>query len=169
MSDPKWITQREIARLHTKLIDQTGGSHGLRDSSLLESALARPRNLHAYGEQDIFQLAASYAEGLSRNHAFVDGNKRIGFSAADTFLFNNGQELLPRKDDGHVHMMETLAQGHMSREAAAQHFKDNCRAIEQEKSTAREEPPKKDWNKNPERPRTMKKAPTPRRDPDRSR
>ncbi len=130
MSNPKWITQSEIERLHTKLIDQTGGSHGLRDSSLLESALARSRNLYAYGEQDIFQLAASYAEGLARNHAFVDGNKRIGFSAADIFLFENGHELLPRKDDGHVHMMEMLAQGHISREKVAQHFKDNCRAIE---------------------------------------
>ena len=92
MREPKWLSQTEIERLHTKLIDRTGGSRGLRDASLLESALARPRHLHNYGEQDIFQLAASYAEALSRNHAFVDGNKRIGFSAADIFLFKNGYD-----------------------------------------------------------------------------
>jgi death-on-curing protein len=132
MGDPKWITQPEIERLHTKLIDQTGGSNGSRDSSLLDSALARPRNLNAYGEQDMFQLAASYAEGLARNHAFVDGNKRIGFSAADIFLFKNGLELLPSKDGEHVHMMENLAQGHINREDAAQHFKEHCRAIAQD-------------------------------------
>ena len=133
MSNPKWITTSQIERLHIKLIEQTGGSLGLRDSSLLDSALARPRDLYAYGEQDIFLLAASYAEGLSRNHPFVDGNKRIGFAAADIFLFMNGLELLPRLDDGHVHVMETLSQGHMSREEAAKHFKKNCRSIKRGK------------------------------------
>ncbi len=147
MSDPIWLNRETVEFIHQQSIELTGGSHGLRDANLLESALARPRNLHAYGEQDIFQLAASYAEGLSRNHAFVDGNKRVAFQAADTFLDKNGYELLPSKGDQHADMIEGLAQGHVSREAAAQHFKDNCRAIEQEKTTTRDEPPKKDWSK----------------------
>ena len=129
MDEPKWLSLSETKRLHVRLIDQTGGLHGLRDCGLLASALARPRNLHAYGEEDIFQLAASYAEALSRNHAFIDGNKRIGFLAADMFLFKNGHELLARNDDEHVHMMEKLAQGQISREQTAQYLKDNCRNI----------------------------------------
>lgn len=134
MDEPHWLTQSDIERLHIKLIEQTGGSDGLRDLGLLQSALARPRNLYAYGERDIFRLAASYAEGLSRNHPFVDGNKRIGFAAADIFLFKNGQELLPRADDAHVVLMEQLSQGHVSGEEAAQHFMENCQAFERDSS-----------------------------------
>ena len=62
------------------------GSHGIRDVALLESALARPQNQYVYGETDSFQLAASYAEAIACNHAFVDGNKRIAFSVAGDFL-----------------------------------------------------------------------------------
>jgi len=131
VNDPVWLNRQWIEFIHQQSIEFAGGSHGLRDSGLLDSALARPRNLHAYGENDIFQLAASYAEGLSRNHPFVDGNKRVAFQAADTFLDKNGYELLPSKGDQHADMIESLAQGHVSREQAAQHFKDSCRAIEQ--------------------------------------
>ena len=70
-----------------------GGAHGLRDAALLESALARPKNQHGYGEKDTFQLAASYAEGISRNHAFVDGNKRTAFYVAADFLEQHGYQL----------------------------------------------------------------------------
>lgn len=134
MDEPHWLTQSAIERFHTKLIEQTGGSHGLRDIGLLQSALARPRNLYAYGERDIFELAASYAEGLSRNHPFIDGNKRIGFAAADIFLFRNGQDVLARADDGHVLLIERLSQGHASREEAARHFRENSRSFERDGS-----------------------------------
>ena len=72
MSEPRWLSRADVEALHTMAIERDGGSHGLRDANLLESALARPQNLYAYGEQDRFQLAASYAEGIARNHAFVD-------------------------------------------------------------------------------------------------
>jgi len=133
MSDPKWLSRREVERIYNKIIDATGGSHGLRDAGLLESALARPQNLHAYGENDVFQLAAAYAEGLAGNHAFVDGNKRIAYQVADIFLYENGQEILPSKGEEHSDMIEKLAQSKISREDAAQYFKDNSRTIQHEK------------------------------------
>jgi len=125
MSDPKWLSRKEVERIYTKVIEATGGSYGLRDAGLLESALARPQNLHAYGENNVFQLAAAYAEGLARNHAFVDGNKRIAFQSAHFFLNKNGQALQPAKGDEHADMIENLAQGNISREKAAQYLKDN--------------------------------------------
>lgn len=130
MSEPKWLSRREVERLHTKVIDIAGGSHGLRDAGLLESALARPQNLFSYGEDDVFQLAASYAEGIARNHAFVDGNKRTAFQSAHFFLARNGQALQPAKGDEHANMMESFAQGHMSREQVATHLAKYSIAVE---------------------------------------
>jgi death-on-curing protein len=132
MNKPAWLNRERIEFIHQQSIELAGGSHGLRDAGLLESALARARNLYAYGETDIFQLAASYAEAISQNHPFVDGNKRVVFTAADTFLDKNGYELMPCKGDEHADMIENLAQSHISREDSAQHFRNNCRAIAQE-------------------------------------
>ena len=106
-----------------------GGAHGLRDPALLESAPARPQNLHAYGEHDHFQLAASYAEGISRNHAFVDGNKRTAFQTAHQFLKDNGHQLDQVKGHEHAEMMEQLGQGQISREDAADHFREHSRSL----------------------------------------
>ena len=72
--------------IHEAVIEIGDGAHGLRDAALLDSALARLQNQHAYGEIDTFQLAACYAEGILRNHAFVDGNKRTAFYVAADFL-----------------------------------------------------------------------------------
>jgi death-on-curing protein len=90
---------------------------------LLESALSRPKNQHAYGETDTFELAASYAEAISRNHAFVDGNKRTAFYAAADFLEQNGHQLRSAEGVEHAEMMELLAQGKLSREQAANHLR----------------------------------------------
>jgi len=97
----------------------------LRDSGLLDSALARPRNLHSYGETNIFKLAATYAEALSQNHPFIDGNKRVAFVSAGLFLDANGYELLPSKGDEHADMIKNLAQGGITRDEAAQYLKEN--------------------------------------------
>ena len=86
MIEPNWISYLEVEAIYQGIIEIGGGSHGLRDIALLESALARPQNQFAYGEVDIFVLAASYAEGISKNHAFVDGNKRAAFGAAIIFF-----------------------------------------------------------------------------------
>ncbi len=82
-----------VRAMHLELIAEYGGSSGVRDTGLLESALARPHNLAAYGKPDFFALAAAYAYGISRNHPFVDGNKRVAFACMAVFLELNGWRL----------------------------------------------------------------------------
>ena len=134
MNEPKWMTRGDVEAIHEGVIEVGGGAHGLRDPALLESALARPRNLHAYGEHDHFQLAASYAEGISRNHAFVDGNKRTAFQTSHQFLKDNDHQLDQAKGHEHAAMMEQLGQGQISREDAADHFREHSRSLRQEES-----------------------------------
>ncbi len=94
MSEPIWVNRQALELLHSESIAEHGGADGLRDEGLFESALARPQNLLAYqGVDDVARLAASYAFGLAKNHAFVDGNKRIAFIAAGLFLRLNGWRL----------------------------------------------------------------------------
>ena len=95
MSDPIWVRRETLELLHSESIAEHGGLDGLRDEGLFESAIARPRNLLAYeGVTDVARLAASYAFGLAKNHAFHDGNKRIAFIAAGLFLRLNGWRLV---------------------------------------------------------------------------
>ena len=141
MSEPNWVSRKEVEEIHETMIDIGGGAHGLRDPALLESALARPQNLHAYGENDHFQLAASYAEGIARNHAFVDGNKRTAFATADVFLAKNGHNLDQAKGHEHAEMMEQLGQGQISREDAADHFREHSRSLQQEEIQSQTQEP----------------------------
>ena len=86
-----WVDEAVVLAIHEEQIAEHGGSLGLRDSNLLQSALARPQNLMAYGQPDLADLAASYAFGLAKNHPFVDGNKRVSLVVTETFiLLNNG-------------------------------------------------------------------------------
>lgn len=133
MNDPKWISRDTVEVIHETMIDIGGGSRGLRDATLLESALARPQNQQAYGERDLFALAASYAEAIARNHPFVDGNKRTAFATADLFLAENGYSLDQAKGQEHAEMMEQLGQGKISREDAAQHLREHSRPLREEK------------------------------------
>ena len=91
--EPAWLGIEAVLAVHAQLVTEHGGSALLRDRGLLESALARPRNLFAYGEKDLFRLAAAYASGLTRNHPFVDGNKRVAFMACYMFLGLHGWSL----------------------------------------------------------------------------
>lgn len=91
--EPVWLTIRTLHALHANLIREYGGSTGVRDEGLLESALARPQNRWHYGERSLGALAAAYLSGLVRNHAYVDGDKRIAAAAAGVFLLLNGKEL----------------------------------------------------------------------------
>ena len=129
MTDPKWVTRQQAEFIHEAVIEMAGGAQGLRDAALLESALARPQNQYAYGETDTFQLAASYAEAISRNHAFVDGNKRTAFYVAVDFLEQNGFQLQPAKSVEHAEMMEQLGQGKITRDQAAAHLREHSQAI----------------------------------------
>lgn len=124
MTEPKWVTRQQVEFIHEAVIEMAGGAQGLRDAALLESALARPQNQYAYGETDTFQLAASYAEAISRNHAFVDGNKRTAFYVAVDFLEQNGFQLQVAKGVEHAEMMEQLGQGKITRDQAAAHLRE---------------------------------------------
>ena len=124
MTSPKWVTRQQVEFIHNAVIEMAGGAHGLRDAALLESALARPQNQYTYGETDTFQLAASYAEAISRNHAFVDGNKRTAFYVAVDFLEQNGFQLQAAKGLEHAEMMELLGQGKITRDQAAAHLRE---------------------------------------------
>lgn len=88
-----WIDPAVILAVHEEQLAEHGGAAGIRDTGMLESALARPRNLAHYAEPDAAALAAAYGFGLARNHPFVDGNKRSAFVAVELFLHLNGQRL----------------------------------------------------------------------------
>ncbi|MFC5505621.1 MULTISPECIES: type II toxin-antitoxin system death-on-curing family toxin [Hyphomicrobiales] len=90
MSEPIWVSVELASDIHAEQLALFGGPAGLRDRALLESALARAPNKHAYGESDIAALAAAYAFGVARNHPFVDGNKRAAFGCMIVFLGLNG-------------------------------------------------------------------------------
>jgi death-on-curing protein len=89
----EWVAYKTVLIYHDIQIEEHGGAHGIRDDGALRSALARPENLAAYGEPDLFDLAPAYARGIVQNHPFLDGNKRTGFVVAVAFLDLNGQAL----------------------------------------------------------------------------
>ena len=88
-----WLSKTVVLAMHERLLADHGGSPGLRDPGLLDSALARARQLYACGKPDTCDLAAAYAAGIIRNHPFVDGNKRTGFMSAYLFMAENGLQL----------------------------------------------------------------------------
>lgn len=94
--EPRWIDARLVEAIHRRQLAEHGGSTGVRDPGALDSALARPRQLSAYGgeEVDMPALAAAYAYGITRNHPFVDGNKRTAYVLCRTFLLINGWDLV---------------------------------------------------------------------------
>lgn len=126
MSEPVWLTVDIVRAIHSEAVVSFGGSAGVRDVALLESALDRPRNLFAYGQTPtIFDLAAAYCAGIVRNHPFVDGNKRAGALAAAVFLDLNGYELTPNEAELAVVIL-ALAAGEMDEEALAAWLRENC-------------------------------------------
>ena len=88
-----WIEESVVWAIHEAQLAEHGGSAGVRDAGLLESALARPQNLTAYGDPDLADCAAAYGYGIARNHPFIDGNKRTAFVCAELFLVLNGHTL----------------------------------------------------------------------------
>jgi len=124
--EPKWLDRRVLAAAHSALLAQHGGAQGIRDEGLLDSALARPRNLLSYGNPDIFELAAAYAYGIARNHPFLDGNKRAAFLAAYIFLRRNGYR--PEMSEAEtVVMMNRLAARDLSEPELTAWFARNTR------------------------------------------
>ena len=120
----EWLSVDIVLDIHAELIAQFGGHDGLRDLGLLESALDRPRNKAEYGEDDLAALAAAACFGLSRNHAFLDGNKRVAFAALIVFLGLNGVELVVPQAEATA-MMMALAAGEASEELLACWVRDH--------------------------------------------
>jgi death-on-curing protein len=104
-----WIDPSVMLAVHDEQIAEHGGSAGLRDRGLLESALARPLNLAAYGKPDHADLAACYGVGIAKNHPFVDGNKRTAFVAVELFLTLNGWKLGASDADAVIAMLAVAA------------------------------------------------------------
>ena len=105
-----WIDPVVICAVHEEQLAEHGGGVGTRDEGLLESALARPLQLAAYGEPDVAALAAAYGYGLAKNHPFIDGNKRTAFVAVELFLALNGS-VLTASDADCVMTMLAVASG----------------------------------------------------------
>ena len=125
MTQPVWIDLEVVLAIHDEQLAEHGGQAGVRDRGLLESALARPQNQFAYGEHALSRLAASYAFGISRNHPFLDGNKRTSLVVAELFLELNGFELTA--SDAHcVTTFLQLAAGKMTEDQLAEWIAAHC-------------------------------------------
>ena len=127
--DPKFLTLDDALEVHRDQIERYGGTLGVRDNGLLESALAAPQSgfggnyLHA----DLFEMASAYLFHLVQNHPFLDGNKRVGAAAALTFLAMNGIETkIPNQ--ALVQMVLSVAQGRMEKTAIADFFRQNAKS-----------------------------------------
>jgi len=120
----KWVSLETALAAHQEQLAEHGGGSGVRDATLLESAMARPQNLAAYGQPDIAALAAAYAFGIARNHPFVDGNKRTAAVVSETFLIRNGG-WLNATDAELVVTFLALAAGELAEDELADRFRDH--------------------------------------------
>lgn len=123
MTEWRWVAWDTILATHDWLIAEHGGLDGVRDAGLVQSAMARPQHLHNYGEPDAAMLAAAYAYGLTRNHGFMDGNKRIGWVAARLLLADNGLVLRFKPLEA-IRTMEAVAGGALAEEKLADWFRE---------------------------------------------
>lgn len=127
MKEVFWLDETIVRAMHEDQLAQHGGLAGIRDNNLFLASLDRPKNLLAYGEPTptILDLAAAYGYGFAKNHAFVDGNKRVAFVTMATFLELNGYSLnIPETEV--VLMMERLATGRETQESIAEWLQENC-------------------------------------------
>jgi death on curing protein len=122
--EPHWITYDQAIAIHSRQLRRFGGAAGLRDEGMLRSALERPINKWHYEQAEPAELAAAYAFGLAKNHAFVDGNKRVAFLAMMVFLRTNGVRFAP--DPAHAtKIIMALAAGEVSEASLTRWIRDN--------------------------------------------
>jgi len=127
MSDPQeplWITYEQAVAIHSRQLRRFGGAPGLRDEGMLRSALERPVNKWRYEQAPLDELAAAYAFGLAKNHAFVDGNKSIAFMAMMVFLHKNGVAFGPDPAEATTIIL-SLAAGEVSEQSLGRWIRDN--------------------------------------------
>lgn len=125
--DPKWILKSVVLAIHDEQLAEHGGSRGLRDEGLLESALARPQQLHHYedGGLDLIELAAAYGFAIAKNHPFVDGNKRTSAVVTELFLVMNGVDY-DASDVDIVNTWVSLAGGEMDENELVNWLRERC-------------------------------------------
>lgn len=126
---PVWLSKEQVLYIHSQSIQNFGGTDGIRDEGLLESAMDRARNRHAYGESDVFVLAAYLASGICRNHAFLDGNKRTAYACAGLFLYYNGYVFLDPSPEDTVKYFEKFAASKVSEEELSEFYRTNSTAV----------------------------------------
>ena len=125
--EPLWIEERDVLAIHDRLVAVHGGASGLRDRGLLQSALARPRQHHAYpASRDIVQMAALYTAGIVHNHPFIDGNKRTGFVVGILFLELHGFDFKASEEDA-TQAVWDLAAGKLDEAGYAAWLRTNSR------------------------------------------
>jgi death-on-curing protein len=122
--EPKWITYDQTIAIHSRQLRRFGGAAGLRDEGMLRSALGRPMHKWRYEQAGLPELAAAYAFGLAKNHAFVDGNKRTAFMAMMVFLRKNGIRFAPDQAQA-TRVILALAAGEISEQSLARWIADN--------------------------------------------
>jgi death-on-curing protein len=120
----KWLSRQAIEKIHQEQLAEHGGLPGLKDENALEAALARPLHKHAYGEDGLFLLGASYLYGFARNHPFSDGNKRTAYLAAFTFLLINGYLIEAGQADV-IEFVLAVAAGEIDEEGATRFLRDH--------------------------------------------
>ena len=123
-TEPKWVSYEQVIAIHSRQLRRFGGAPGLRDDGMLRSALERPINKWQYEQVGMPVLAAAYAFGLAKNHAFVDGNKRIAFMTMVAFLRKNGIRFTPEQAHA-TKIVLAIAAGEVSEESLARWIKDN--------------------------------------------
>ena len=136
--EPTWLLKATVLDLHQEEIARHGGTEGIRDEGMLESALDRPRNLFHYGnpKPDITDLAAAYAYGIARNHPFLDGNRRTALVVLRTFLSLNGFELNTAPVEKYDKIIR-FAEGMLSEKELADWIAEKTVPLENKRQTGR--------------------------------
>jgi death on curing protein len=125
-----WVNSKVLHAVHDEQLAEHGGGTGVRDAGLFDSAVNRPQQLAHYGTPDVAELAASYGYGISRNHPFIDGNKRTAFVALEMFLLLNGYALVADDSDCVLTML-AVAAGDISEADFAAWVRSRIQAISQ--------------------------------------
>ena len=126
MKEPIWILDEVAQAVHSMLLAEHGGGSGIRDETLLDSALARAKQKYTYEpDASIFELAAAYSFGIAKNHPFIDGNKRTAFTIGTLFLEINGKVLAAPEPEAAI-TFENLAAGQLDEKQLAEWFEAHC-------------------------------------------